>query len=75
MNRIASDGTLQWLLGADNPPVRVLALVHLPGRAPEPSEVRDVGSHLMDYEVIREILVHGDDTRSAPSSPVSSHRC
>ncbi len=59
MNTIVSDGTIQWLLGADNPPVRYLTLVHLLGRAPESPEVRDAKSHLMNYEVTREILAHG----------------
>jgi hypothetical protein len=59
MNKIVSDGTIQWLLGADNPPVRYLTLVHLLGRDPESSEVRDAKSHLMDYGVTREILAHG----------------
>jgi len=61
MNKIASDGTIQWLLGADNPPVRVLTSVHLQGCAPESSDVRDAKSHLMDYEVTREILAHGSE--------------
>ena len=61
MNKIASDGTIQWLLGADNPPVRYLTLVHLLGRAPGSSEVRDAKSRLMDYEVTREILAHGSE--------------
>jgi hypothetical protein len=59
MNKIVSDGTIEWLLGADNPPVRYLTLVHLLGRAPESSEVREARSRLMDYEVTREILAHG----------------
>jgi len=61
MNTIASDETIQWLLGADNPPVRYLTLVHLLGRDPESSEARDAKSHLMDYEVTREILAHGSE--------------
>ncbi len=59
MNMIASDSTLQWLLGADNPPVRYLTLVHLLGRDPESAEVEDAKSHVMDYEATREILSHG----------------
>jgi hypothetical protein len=61
MNAIASDDTIQWLLGADNPPVRYLTLVHLLERDPESSEVGDAKSHLMDYEVTQEILTHGDE--------------
>ena len=61
MNKIVSDGAIQWLLGADNPPVRYLTLVHLLGRDPDSSEVRDAKSHLMDYEVTREILAHGSE--------------
>ena len=53
MNKLASDGTIQWLLGADHPPVRYLTLVHLLGRNPESPEVRDARGHLMDYEVTR----------------------
>jgi len=61
MNKIASDGAIQWLLGVDNPPVRYLTLVHLLGCDPESSEVREAKSHLMDYGVTREILAHGEE--------------
>ena len=61
MNTIVSDSTLQWLLGADNPPVRYLTLFHLLGRDPESSEVREARAHRMDYAVTREILAHGDE--------------
>jgi hypothetical protein len=47
MSKIVSDGAIQWLLGADNPPVRYLTLVHVLGRGPESSEVRDAESRLM----------------------------
>ena len=59
MSTIASDSTLQWLLSADNPPVRYLTLLHLLGRDPESDEVREAKAHLMDYTVTREILTHG----------------
>jgi len=59
MNKIASDGTIQWLLGADNPPVRYLTLVGLLGKVATSVEVRDARARLMDYEVTREILAHG----------------
>jgi len=59
MKKIASDATIQWLLGADNPPVRYLTLVHLLRRDPESSEALDAKAHLMDYGVTREILAHG----------------
>jgi len=61
MNTIASDRTVQWLLGEDNPPVRFLTLVHLLGRDPESAEVLAAKSHLMDYEVTRRILAHGPE--------------
>ena len=61
MNKIASDDTIQWLLGDDNPPVRYLTLVHLQGRAPDSSGVRDAKSRLMDYKITREILAHGSE--------------
>jgi hypothetical protein len=61
MNAIASDSTIQWLLGADNPPVRYLTLVHPLGRDPASPEVREAESHLMDYAVTREILAHGSE--------------
>ena len=59
MNTIASDDTIQWLLGADNPPVRYLTLVHLMGREPESPEAREAKSQLMNYEVTRETLARG----------------
>jgi len=61
MNTIASDRTIQWLLGEDNPPVRYLTLMHLLGRDPESAEVLDAKAHLMDYEVTWEILAHGSE--------------
>ena len=61
MSTIASDSTLQWLLGEDNPPVRYLTLLHLLERDPESAEVREAKSHLMDYAVTREILAHGPE--------------
>ena len=61
MSSNVRDNTIQWLLGEDNLPVRYLTLVHLLGRDPESSEVRDERSQLMDYEVTREILAHGSE--------------
>ena len=59
MSEIASNSTIQWLLGEDNPPVRYLTLVHLLGNDPEATEARDARSRLMDYGVTRAILAHG----------------
>jgi len=61
MSKLASDETIDWLLGEGNPPVRYLTLVHLLERDPESPEVRDANSRLMEYEVTREILAHGPE--------------
>jgi len=61
MRRLASDGTIDWLLGEDNPPVRYLTSVHLLERDPGSSEVRDAKSRLMEYDVTRAILEHGSE--------------
>jgi len=72
MNGIATDSTIQWLLGADNPPVRYLTLVHLLGRDPKSAEVHDAKSQLMDYAVTREILAHGAEFWP-PKGPAFGH--
>ena len=51
---------LEWLLQADNPPVRYLTLTNLLRKPPESAELRKARARLMDYSVTQEILRHAD---------------
>ncbi|UCF38880.1 MAG: hypothetical protein JSU96_08590 [Acidobacteriota bacterium] len=55
------DDVLDWLLEEDNPPVRYLTLTRLLDRPQRSREVVRAKAHLMEYEVTREILRHGDE--------------
>ena len=61
MSKTASDATIEWLLGEDNPPIRYLTLVSLLGKSSQAAEVREAQARLMDYPVTREILEHGPE--------------
>jgi hypothetical protein len=54
------DAVLNWLLGRDNPPVRLLTLTRLLHHSERESIVKDAKSHLMDYKVTQDILTHSD---------------
>lgn len=60
--------TVDWLLEADNPPVRYLTLTNLLGKSEEDREVSDARSGLSRYVVTRQILDRvkefGTDTKS-----------
>ena len=49
---------LHWLLGNDNPPVRLLTLTRLLHRPDTDPEAQEARSRLMGYSVTREILSH-----------------
>ena len=53
--------TRNWLLGADNPPVRYLTLRDLLGKSERSDEVRAARAGLMKYGVTRGILSHTED--------------
>jgi hypothetical protein len=54
------DQILNWLLGEDNPPVRLLTLTRLLHRPETDVEVQDARSRLMEYSVTQGILAHSD---------------
>ncbi|MBN1579911.1 MAG: hypothetical protein JXA89_04360 [Anaerolineae bacterium] len=51
---------LNWLLGNDNPPVRLLALTRLLGWSGTDAQVQDARARLMDYSVTQGILAHSE---------------
>lgn len=55
------DGVADWLLEADNPPVRYLTLTNLLDKSLRSSEVRQARSRLMDYDVTQKVLEHADE--------------
>ena len=54
------NATIEWLLEADNPPVRYLVLRHLLGRREDDPEVLRASACLMDYHVTKGILAHAE---------------
>ncbi len=61
---------LEWLLGADNQPVRYLTLTHLVGRPESDPEVKEVKAKCGEYAPTRKILsqydeYHGDGRDAA----------
>lgn len=58
---MSENAAIDWLLGEDNPPVRLQTLTHLLKRPESDPEVQATRARLMDYAVTREILAHIDE--------------
>jgi hypothetical protein len=55
------DMIIDWLLGEDNPPVRLLTLTRLLGHPETDAEVQDTRAQLMSYSVTQGILAHSEE--------------
>jgi hypothetical protein len=58
------EGVREWLLEADNPPVRYLTLRHLLGRSPDSPQVRQAATRCGEYGPTQAILEQIDEFRN-----------
>jgi len=63
------DAIIDWLLGEDNPPVRLLTLTRLLGLPETDAKVQEARSRLIEYSVTQGILAHSEEIwQSGPRS-------